>query len=231
VQEALMMNAISRLLSAAALSVLAGSAWAVNLLVNPTFATSVAGWTLEDPANSTFAWSPVDATGSPTSGSVLITNTSAGPSNGTGIVQCVNGVIAGATYTFGGRVLFPQGQARTGDMQIGLRWLDAVNCGGSVVGSQPRISLNTPQPLWVLLTSAPLVAPPGTVSAQFIAFPSKVEAGGQLVGQFDDLLFDGPPAPPPPSGSVADIPVLGPWMLAMLAALVGFAGAWRSRRR
>lgn len=225
-----MMNAIVRLLSATVLSVLAGSAWAVNLLVNPDFATSVAGWTVEDPPSATLAWSPVDATGSPTSGSALITNISAGPSNGAGIVQCVNGVIAGATYTFAGRVLFPPGQLRTGEMQIGLRWRDAPNCGGSVVGSQPRVNTTTPQPIWVLLTSAPLVAPPGTVSAQFLAFPTKFEAGGQIVGQFDNLLFDGPAAPPPPSASPADIPVLGPWALIVLAGLLGLAGAWRRRR-
>jgi hypothetical protein len=208
----------------------AGSAGAVNLLVNPDFATTVVGWAAESEA--TLAWSPVDATGSPTSGSALIANISAGAQNGTGIVQCVDGVIAGATYTFGGRVLFPPGQARTGEMQIGLRWLSAPNCGGSVVGSQPRLNTNTPQSVWVLLTSAPLVAPPGALSAQFVAFPSKVEAGGQLVGQFDDLLFDGPPPPPPPPPIAAtDVPVLPPLMLVLLAALLGVVGALRIGRR
>jgi exosortase sorting signal-containing protein len=225
-----MMHAMLRLVSATVLSLLAGSAFAVNLLVNPSFPTNVAGWTLEDPPNSTLAWSPIDATGSPASGSALVTNTSAGPSNGTGIVQCVNAVNAGATYTFGGRLLFPLGQATTGSMQVGLRWRDGPGCTGAVVGSQPRLSVNSAQPTWVALTSAPVVAPVGTVSAQFIAFPSKVEAGGQLVGQFDDLSFDDGLAPPPPSASPANIPVLGPWTLIVLAGLLGLAGAWRRRR-
>jgi hypothetical protein len=35
-------------------------------------------------------------------------------------------------------------------------------------------------------------APAGAVSARFTAFPSKVEAGGTLVGLFDRLFY-GPP--------------------------------------
>src|SRR4030095_209792 len=92
---------------AASSFVMSADTFAFNQLVNPTFDTSTSGWVLEDPANSTLAWSTVDASGSPSSGSALITNTSVGPSNGTGIFQCVTSVTAGGSYTFGGKILWP----------------------------------------------------------------------------------------------------------------------------
>src|SRR5690242_16750037 len=106
-------------LAGSALSIVSAQALAYNQLVNPTFDTSTTGWVLEDPANSTLAWSPIDANGSLTSGSALVTNTSAGASNGTGIFQCVTSVTAGSSYTFGGKILWPLGQATTGSVQIG----------------------------------------------------------------------------------------------------------------
>ena len=110
-----------------------GEELVIGLLANPGFATTTSGWAVEDPPSATL-----------------------GPSNGSGIFQCVSSVTAGASYTFGGKVLFPAGQARTGQMQIGL------------------VS----------------VAPAGAVSADFIAFPTKYEAGGQLVGNFDQLFLE-----------------------------------------
>ena len=159
------------------------------LLSNTSFATGVSGWTAEDPPTATLAWSPLDANGSASSGSVLVTNISVGASNGSGIIQCVTSITPGASYTFGGKVLFPTGQARTGSMQIGLRWRAGAGCTGTVLGSQPRVELSSAGAAWVTLTSSAQVAPVGTVSADFIAFPSKVEAGGTLVGHFDDLFL------------------------------------------
>ena len=209
-----------------ALSLLSLDTFAFNQLVNPTFDTNTSGWVLEDPASSTLAWSPIDAGGSPSSGSALITNTSVGPGNGTGIFQCVTSVTAGASYTFGGKILWPTGQATTGSMQIGLRWRAGPNCTGSVLGSQPRVSINSATGAWVTLTSGVQVAPAGTVSADFIAFPSKQQAGGSLFGNFDDLLFDnGLPAPPVPT-PVANVPVDNPVMLALMAILL-IGLAWR----
>jgi hypothetical protein len=174
------------LLPLALASSMATVAHAVNLLSNSGFSTDTSSWTVEDPSSASLAFSPLDADSSPTSGSALVRNVSAGPSNGSGISQCVNTVAAGRTYRFLGKVLFPPGQARTGFAALGLRWWTGANCTGDTL-SQPRLNQNTPNANWVLLTSTPQVAPPGTVSAEFVAFPSKVEPGGELVGQFDDL--------------------------------------------
>jgi hypothetical protein len=221
---------IARLAAAGAVWIACGTASAVNVLSNPDFATSTAAWTLEDPPNSTLAWSPVDANGAPGSGSALVTNTSAGPSNGTGIIQCVTSVTVGASYTFGGKVLYNTGQATTGSMQVGLRWRAGPGCTGATVGSQPRLSVNAPGAAWVSLASAIEVAPVGTVSADFIAFPSKVEAGGQLAGQFDDLYFDNGISPPPPLTS-SPIPLTRPAILMLMAIALAALGVVRLRKR
>jgi hypothetical protein len=222
----------TRVMAALALCIGCANASAANLLSNSGFATNTAGWVLEDPPNSTLAWSPVDANGAAGSGSALVTNTSVGPSNGTGIIQCVNGIVAGANYMYGGKVLYPTGQATTGSMQIGLRWHAGANCTGPVLGSQPRVSVNAPGVAWVSLASAVEVAPAGTASADFIAFPSKVQAGGQLAGQFDDLFLDGPAAPPPPPAANPNLPIplAHPAVLALMALMLVLV-AWRRLSR
>ena len=185
------MNTLTGVVAGAILLVgCGGDESVVGLLSNPDFATNTTGWAVEDPGSATLSWSSLDADGAAGSGSALVTNTSAGPSNGSGIFQCASSITAGASYTFGGRVLFPSGQARTGQLQIGLRWRAGANCTGSVLGDQPRVVLNTPGALWVPLTSDVLVAPAGTISADFIAFPTKYEAGGQLAGNFDALFLE-----------------------------------------
>jgi murein DD-endopeptidase MepM/ murein hydrolase activator NlpD len=45
----------------------------------------------------------------------------------------------------------------------------------------------------VELSSTEQIAPAGAASAQFVAFPSKLEAGGSLVAHFDDLYFRNTP--------------------------------------
>jgi hypothetical protein len=193
--------------AATAFLLAAGGAAAANLLGNPNFTTDVAGWTAD--AGAAVVFSATDANGSAGSGSARVTNSSATPSNGLGISRCGGAVAALANYTYGGKVLFPTGQANTGDLQVGIRWLAGANCTGATVGSQPRLTTATPSNIWVSLASAPVQAPAGAVSVLFLAFPSKVEAGGTLIGQFDDLYIDDGAgvAPsflngPPPGGTV-----------------------------
>jgi hypothetical protein len=183
------MRSIGRMLACAATLVACHGALAVNLLSNGTFKSDGASWVVEDPGDATATFSATDANGAAGSGSLVIANLTAGPSNGTGIAQCVNTVAAGRVYTYGGKVLFPTGQARTGGIGLGLRWWSGANCTGDAI-AQPRLNVDAPSATWVSRASGPEVAPAGTVSAQFIAYPSKVEAGGQLVAQFDDLFLD-----------------------------------------
>jgi hypothetical protein len=95
-------------------------------------------------------------------------------------------VIPGATYDFSGSAFIPDGQSRTGDAMIGLRWYDGPVCTGNVVGNQPRRSTAVVGS-WERLEALDQVAPAGAVSVLFLAFPSKLEAGGTLVAQFDEL--------------------------------------------
>lgn len=167
--------------SALLLSIRAASAQ--NLVSNGNFDTNVIGWVPESAAS--LEWD--GALGSPGPGSARITNTDAGPGQGHGISQCLGTVTAGRLYNWGGRLYFPSGQARTGSVQIGLRWLNGPGCTGSDI-SQPRLS-TTAQSSWVPLTASNQPAPAGAVSVQFVAFTSKVEAGGTLAGNFDTLFF------------------------------------------
>jgi hypothetical protein len=172
---------------------IAAPAAAQNMLTNNSFPANVAGWALDGSAS--VAWNSLDADGSPASGSALVTNSSPGASNGAGMYQCAGAVIAGNSYDYGGRILIPSGQLTTGDAQVGLRFLDGAGCTGNTVGSQPRIQVGTTGS-WQTATSTGNVAPAGAVSVLFLAFPSKVEAGGTLQAHFDNL-YVGPPGTTP----------------------------------
>ena len=166
-------------------------AWSENVVFNPGFDTDVSGWTVESYVS--ISWSLMDANLNPASGSAEVTNSSPGPQNGTGITQCLDITpIEGAAYDFGSKALIPDGQARTGSAQVGLRWWSGSNCTGSTVGTQPRRATST-LGAWVELSSTEQIAPAGAASAQFVAFPSKLEAGGSLVAHFDDLYFRNTP--------------------------------------
>jgi hypothetical protein len=159
---------------------------AENLVRNGAFDRSVGEWPAEDSA-AVVSWNALDVGASRSSGSALVTNVSPGPSNGAGVHQCVfAGIAPGATYAYGARVRIPSGQARMGFFMVGLRWYSSSDCTGTPldqVGVLTRV-LET----WVLLQDVS-VAPEGTRSVEPIAFPSKVEAGGQLQGFFDDIFL------------------------------------------
>ena len=160
---------------------------AENLVRNGTFDTDVSQWIVDAPAAQA-GWYGADASGYALSGSALVSNVSTGPSNGAGISQCIAtpAVVAGATYTYGGRVRTASGQARTGRTFLGLRWYTTPDCSGQSddqVGVETRVL-----DVWISLSQVS-TAPAGTRSVEFAAFPSKVEAGGILQSAFDDLFL------------------------------------------
>jgi len=172
-------------------SLLGTGAWGENFAFNPDFDTDVSGWTAESEVS--IAWSTVNASLDPSSGSAEVTNSVAGGNDGRGVNQCVDvAVVEGAVYDFGGKALIPDAQARTGSAQVGLRWLAGPGCSGSTVGSQPRRETGT-LGAWVELSATEQIAPAGAASVLFLAFPSKIEAGGSLVAHFDDLYFRNTP--------------------------------------
>lgn len=170
---------------AAALLLLAVPASAQNnFIANGNFDTSAANWTPESTTEVAVAFDA--AFGNPSPGSMKLTNTSVGPGNGIGVTQCLGAVTAGKQYTWGGRLYIPSGQNRTGPLYLGLRWRSGPGCTGTDV-DQPRLSTIL-KDTWDARSEND-TAPPGTASVQFLAFPSKAEAGGALFGYFDSLFF------------------------------------------
>ena len=159
-----------------------------NFVFNGDFATNVAGWSSEEPGEADLAWSSLDAAGSPASGSVRVRNFHPGGQQGIGISQCAGGVVPGDPYSWGGKIRLPTGQNRTGDASIGLRFKSGPNCTGSNV-NQPRLSVETPGNSFVARSAAGTV-PAGAASVEFVAFPSKDQAGSELIAFFDDLFFE-----------------------------------------
>lgn len=156
-----------------------------NFVANGNFDTDVSGWIISASNEVTVAFD--GAVGNTSPGSIRITNISPGASNGAGVVQCLGPVTAGKLYNWGGRVFFPGGQNRTGNLQIGLRWHPGPGCTGVPI-DQPRLQTNSFD-AWDLKAANNQPAPAGSVSVSFVAFPSKVEAGGALLGYFDSLFF------------------------------------------
>jgi hypothetical protein len=169
---------------------LAAPALGANLVRNADFATGVDEWAVEEPEQAILEWSTADGGGSPASGSALVRNVHSGPNQGTGIGQCVGPIAPGAPYTFAGKIRLPTGQNRTGSAQIGLRWYAQPDCAGASSGAQPRREVSTPSDSFVEVSSVGNIAPAGARSAMVLAFPSKVESGGQLRAEFDDLRLE-----------------------------------------
>jgi len=162
---------------------IAVSAAAQNQVFNGSFAKTLRGWTQEN----YMVWSSVDANSSTSSGSLLVVNTYY--SNAQGVEQCLSGpaVVPGSTYVFGGKVLIPTGQSNTGWGAVGLRWYDQPACGGNVL-TQPRAESSTADNSFHSVSWVG-AAPASAVSAQFVAYATKIEAGGVFVAYLDDLYF------------------------------------------
>ena len=154
-----------------------------NFIANGDFNTDARSWSLNSSAVA-IAFDP--GFGNPSPGSMRVTNSEPGPGQGSGVFQCLGAVTAGKQYTWGGRIFFPSGQQRTGNLQIGLRWYSGPGCTGNAL-TQPRAQ-TTAFDTWDP-HSTNEAAPAGAASVLFVAFPSKVEAGGTLIGFFDTLFF------------------------------------------
>ena len=102
---------------------IASPAFAVNIVTNPSFAGNMNGWsappsTVYDGAN--------DATGIPGSGSAQSTFAASGASTLLSISQCI--AAGPGNYTFGGKVLIPNGQSVTGSGIILVSYFSGPDC-------------------------------------------------------------------------------------------------------
>jgi hypothetical protein len=161
--------------------ILAGSASAQNLLVNPGFDQGTSGWTAGSPTVTT-VWQQVDADGSPGSGSVKATLHTAAPGEGfSALAQCVP-VVAGTQYAFSIKV-----RTATKLVQPQVMAVDFVSdpACASLAGGNAFL-LPVSHPGWVGAGDF-LIAPPGSQSARI---GLQIEDNGDLeTWEYDDAFF------------------------------------------
>ena len=195
---------------------IATPAAAQNQVFNGSFEKSLRGWFQDKYV----VWSPVDAHGLASSGSVLVINTFM--QDGRGVEQCIAGptIVPGNSYTYGGMARIPTGQTTTGWVGLGLRWYDQPACGGNTLSEQPRANASEIDDTFHAVGQTQVLAPAGAASAQMVAYATKMEAGGTFLAYIDDLYFG-------PAGTTTATP---PAIYVPTGAhLVGYGGVnWRT---
>jgi hypothetical protein len=181
-------------------------AGAQNLLANGGFEDDLTGWT-QFASSLSPTWSPLDAAGSPTSGSLRVVDSSPIDNNALPAAsQCV-AIEAGERYAARGSFLFPAGQARSGEGGIFVFFMAEADCGGNPLDSAAtRLDLDAGT--WTTIAAPAATAPVGTVAALVYFGFHKVGNGGQATFHLDDAQLTSA-APDPPAGpwiSVPDLP-------------------------
>ena len=181
-------------------------AFAQNLVVNPSFTSNASNWSLNfgvfDPA-----------IGSPAPGSIRVDIVQPDFAM-SAMVQCVTGLTAGNTYSFGGNILLTQPAGPPGNSAwVQVNWFNDNICSGSNgLTFTPTVStLNSWTP-----SNFSAVAPAGTVAA---LIGGMINATAQGTASFDEIFLQ--------SNSVPALP--GLWILALGLALP--TAAWLSMRR
>jgi hypothetical protein len=177
-----------------------------NLLQNPDFdgSATTLGWESGAPGSIALDWDARDRSEAPGSGSLRVTNTLPNGSTfgGNGARQCV-AVQARASYTFGGWIFVPSGQANTGLSNFSVFWYDTPDCSGDGTFGAGTDFVSDPEE-WQQREEVAPPAPPGTRSAEMLLWLSKTEDGGSRSVLFDDVLFA-----PEPSGFALALVGLG----------------------
>jgi len=154
---------------------------------NPGFDTDVTGWTALSEAS--IIWSPLDAYGSPGSGSGLVTNMAISTLDATGARQCLDGVTGLAEYLVSVNTLVPSGQSETGYTYLAIQWYDSPSCGGSQIDLDltPGI-INPTADVWYR-DWVTVEAPSGALSARLLLNVLKYQDTGTLEAHFDNVGF------------------------------------------
>ncbi len=108
-------------------------AWAQNLLKNSRFDTDLASWqSLEDKwsAPGKTAWSPLDANGSSSSGSLELRASALSSRETYSVGQCVAIPTPSEYVVFGGKIRVPSRQRVAGSAYLSLRHFSSANCSG-----------------------------------------------------------------------------------------------------
>ncbi len=186
--------------------------FAVNLVTNPSFAGNLAGW---NPNASTFD-ATADATGTPGSGSARNSFAASGASTALAIDQCI--ATGPGSYTLGGKVFIPNGQAVGGAGQISVSWFSGPNCTSGFL-SFNVLSTSTTGSFQTL--SGSVVAPAGTTHA-WVTGQNQANSAGTHVVNWDDFVLD---------NGIAPVPTLGLFGLIATTLVLAAAGllAFRSK--
>lgn len=134
---------------------------AQNLVINPDFDTDVVGWSPFYDID--FIWDPVDYQGDPSSGCGFAASTDA-PVTNSGIVQCVEPIVAGESYKLSAWLDISPSQEGDGSVGLFVWWRDGAGCTGTQTHALATPYVGSTAG-WEQLTAAPEVAPAGTVSA------------------------------------------------------------------
>ncbi|MEO6326695.1 MAG: hypothetical protein ABIT01_03030 [Thermoanaerobaculia bacterium] len=179
------------------------SASAQNLVINGGFSTDASSWTSFGsilPADGARAWSADDVASNPSSGSALLTASTAGAL--IGLKQCI-AVTAGVTYDTYARIKFPTGQ--TGGQAravLELAFFSDASCAtslsladgeGAVVGTAYALD----DVVWPGIpgnagpgTEVPVVAPVGAASAELRIYVEPLAgASGSHSAKFDQVVL------------------------------------------
>jgi hypothetical protein len=155
-----------------------------SLVTNGSFDSFVAPWAA--PPETAISWSPADASGSPSSGSMNVKNTAAVASQGAHEAwQCVP-VLPGTFLNVSGKSRIPSGQANTAGVYVGVMFSSSPGCTSLDLGPAIYSVSSTATDAWVAL-SATGVAPARAASARIVANVTKAEAGGSVSALFDDI--------------------------------------------
>jgi hypothetical protein len=191
---------------------------AANLLQNPNFSGSLAQWVTPYATYDSTRSATADGTGSALGAFTLPSSAAYGNANG--IEQCVNGIVPGTSYDFGGKVLIPSGQVGPGGGSVYIQWFDTVGCTGTLTGNtNTNISLAPPSStnVWYPLT-ATATAPASTSSVLVIGeIQNNAGNGAAFSVSFDELFFQATP-PLPVSVSIPTVGMAGSGLLVLSLA-------------
>jgi hypothetical protein len=176
---------------AAVLCVSATASSAQNLLQNGSFDTSVGivPWT---GLGAVPTFSPLDAFGLATSGSIRVINSDPAGSSGVVILPECIGVTGGTSYERRYDYLIEPPSGVTPLVHVQIVWYSDPTCSsGSTIYGEGGDTGGLADGAWHPSpdASVPVVAPPGAQGAQFWLALSKPEAGGSATANFDNVVF------------------------------------------
>jgi hypothetical protein len=165
------------------------SVYGQNLVAGGDFATSLEAWHHDPNPRGVSAWSPIlDANDSASSGSALLYSTA--PEGGVLVElldQCVP-VAAGQQYVLSHEVRFADEETTTGWAETVVYWQSGPVCNTRISGNAVLTEVAS-RGTWIH-GSETFTAPPGATSAFVVAGVDKIEAGGQLTVNFDNIALE-----------------------------------------